>query len=179
MSTKDSPASRRERRITAGEIVSAADEHQQVAVPTPWRRRARTADGGRARGERCRRLAYRGGLGTSLQSPIHDCERRRSGARHFPFAFHSTSRASRSALSRSRLAENAFCAISCSVTAFSASTWRNALRASRTALVIGLNGSTSPGVFVIASPWRVFLWSLPRVATRRWRGSRSGILWHV
>jgi hypothetical protein len=31
-------------------------------------------------GERCRRLACRGGLGTSLQSPIHDCERRRIGA---------------------------------------------------------------------------------------------------
>jgi hypothetical protein len=38
-----------ERRIAAGEIISAADEHQQVAVPTPWRCRARTADGGRAR----------------------------------------------------------------------------------------------------------------------------------
>jgi hypothetical protein len=75
MSTKDSPASCRERRITVGEIISAADEHQQVAVPTPWRCRARIADGGRPRGESCRRLGYRGGLGTSLQSPIYDCER--------------------------------------------------------------------------------------------------------
>src|SRR5450755_155898 len=70
---------------------------------------------------------------------------------HFPFAFSSASRVSRSALSRSRLAENAFCTISCSVTDFSASIWRNALCASRTALVIGLNGSTSPGLFVTAS----------------------------
>src|SRR6266851_5654936 len=62
------------------------------------------------------------------------------------------SRANRSALSRSRLLENAFCAISCSVIAFSASTWRNALRASRSAEVIGLGGSISPGVFVIFSP---------------------------
>src|SRR5271156_6992896 len=62
------------------------------------------------------------------------------------------SRASRSTLSRSRLAENAFCAIARSVIAFPASTWRNALRASRSALVIGLGGSTSPGVFVISSP---------------------------
>jgi hypothetical protein len=36
-------------RFTPGEIVSAADEHQQVAVPTPWRCGARTANGGRAR----------------------------------------------------------------------------------------------------------------------------------
>jgi hypothetical protein len=62
------------------------------------------------------------------------------------------SRANRSALSRSRLAENAFRAISCSVIAFSASTWRNALRASRSALVIGLGRSNSPVVFVISSP---------------------------
>jgi hypothetical protein len=48
-----------------------------VAVPAPWRPHARTADSGRALGERCRRLAYRG-LGTSLESPIHDCERRRT-----------------------------------------------------------------------------------------------------
>jgi hypothetical protein len=51
-----------ERHITAGEISSTTDKHQQVAVLTPWRCRARTADGGRARGERYRRLAYRGGL---------------------------------------------------------------------------------------------------------------------
>jgi len=44
------------------------------------------------------------------------------------------SRVSRSALSRSRLAWNAFCAISCSVIA-SASTLRNALCASRSSLV--------------------------------------------
>ena len=62
------------------------------------------------------------------------------------------SRVSRSALSRSRLAENAFCAISCSVIAFSASSWRNASRASRSALVIGFGGSNSPGLFVISSP---------------------------
>src|ERR1700676_1900552 len=76
----------------------------------------------------------------------------RSG--YFPFAFSAASRASRSALSRSRLLENAFCAVSCSVIAFSASTWRNALRASRSAEVIGLVGATSPGVvvFVISSP---------------------------
>src|ERR1700738_1344703 len=60
--------------------------------------------------------------------------------------------ASRSALSRSRLAENAFCAISCSVIALPASTWRNALRAARSASVIGMGGSNSPGVFVISSP---------------------------
>src|SRR6266699_5615851 len=71
---------------------------------------------------------------------------------HFPFAFSSASGASRSALSRSRLADNAFCAISCSVIACSASTWRNTFRASRSALVIGLGGSNSPGVFVISSP---------------------------
>src|SRR6267142_2126531 len=81
---------------------------------------------------------------------------------HFPVALGSAfvsatrvpaaSRANRSALSRSRLLENAFCAISCSVIAFSASTWRNALRASRSAEVIGLGGSTSRGVFVISSP---------------------------
>src|SRR6188474_2802094 len=45
--------------------------------------------------------------------------------------------ASRSAFRRSRLLENAFCAISCSVIAFLASTGRNALRASRSALVGG------------------------------------------
>jgi hypothetical protein len=60
------------------------------------------------------------------------------------------SRSSRSALRRSRFFENAFCAISCSVIAFSASTWRKALRASRSALLIGFCGSTSPGVFVIS-----------------------------
>jgi hypothetical protein len=38
-------------------------------------------------------------------------------------------------------------------------------------LVIGLNRSTSPGVFVIASPWRGFLWSLPRAAPRKAAGS--------
>jgi hypothetical protein len=69
MSTKDSPASCRERRITVGEIISAADEHQQVAVPTPWRCRARTADGGRARGESCRRLGYRGRPGHIVAMP--------------------------------------------------------------------------------------------------------------
>src|ERR1700724_735707 len=74
---------------------------------------------------------------------------------HFPFAFSSASRASRSALSRSRLAENAIYEISCSVTAFSASTWRNAFCASRTALVIGLNGSTSPGLFVTVAASRL------------------------
>jgi hypothetical protein len=41
---------------------------QQVAVPTPWRCRARTADGGRARGERCRRLDIHGGPKQKLQS---------------------------------------------------------------------------------------------------------------
>jgi hypothetical protein len=64
----------------------------------------------------------------------------------------SASRASRSAFRRSRFFENAFCAISCSAIAISASTWRNALRASRSALLIGFCGSTSPGVFVISSP---------------------------
>ena len=49
-------------------------------------------------------------------------------------------------------AENALCAIPCSVIAFSASTLRNALRASRSALVIGLGRSNSPVVFVISSP---------------------------
>src|SRR5207248_8645651 len=73
-------------------------------------------------------------------------------ASHLPFALGAlvfggggpaASLASRSAFRRSRLLENAFCAISCSVIAFLASTWRNALRASRSALV---------GVFVISSP---------------------------
>src|SRR4051812_24675703 len=72
--------------------------------------------------------------------------------RHFPFALEAlvfggggpaASLVSRSAFRRSRLLENAFCAISCSVIAFLASTWRNALRASRSALV---------GGFVISSP---------------------------
>src|SRR5882724_7131255 len=67
----------------------------------------------------------------------------------FVFGGPAASLASRSALRRSRFLENAFCAISCSVIAFSASTWRNALRASRSALVIGLGGSNSPAVFVI------------------------------
>src|SRR5437016_3337603 len=68
---------------------------------------------------------------------------------HFPFALEplvfagggpAASLASRSAFRRSRLLEKAFCAISCSVIAFLASTWRNALRASRSALVICLGG---------------------------------------
>src|SRR5437762_1573980 len=73
-------------------------------------------------------------------------------ASHLPFALGAlvfggggpaASLASRSAFRRSRLLENAFCAISCSVIAFLASTGRNALRASRSALVVG---------FVISSP---------------------------
>src|SRR5271169_1435114 len=71
------------------------------------------------------------------------------------------SRASRSALSRSRLLENAFCAISCSVIAFSASTWRNALRASRSTLLIGFGGSTSPGIFITSSPFNPLLFWPP------------------
>jgi hypothetical protein len=55
------------------------------------------------------------------------------------------SHASLSAFSRSRLVENAFCAISYSIIAFLASTWRNAFCASRSALVIGLGGSNLPG----------------------------------
>ncbi|OCK58755.1 hypothetical protein LMTR3_12585 [Bradyrhizobium sp. LMTR 3] len=46
------------------------------------------------------------------------------------------SRASRSAFRRSRFFANALCAISYSLIAVAASTWRNALRASRSALVI-------------------------------------------
>jgi hypothetical protein len=69
--------------------------------------------------------------------------------------------ASRSALCRSRLFENAFCAISCSVIAFSASTWRIALRASRSTLVIGFGGSTSPGIFITSSPFNLLLFWLP------------------
>ena len=80
---------------------------------------------------------------------------------HFPFALEplvfagggpAASLASRSAFRRSRLLEKAFCAISCSVIAFLASTWRNALRASRSALVICLGGRSPSGVFVISSP---------------------------
>jgi len=62
------------------------------------------------------------------------------------------SRASRSAFRRSRFFENAAWAISCSLIAVAASTWRNALRASRSALVICLGGSISPGAFVIFLP---------------------------
>ena len=77
---------------------------------------------------------------------------------HFAFALRAlgfvgggpaASLASRSALRRSRFLENAFCATSCSVIAVLASTSRNVLRASRTALVIGLGGSNPPFVFVI------------------------------
>jgi hypothetical protein len=69
---------------------------------------------------------------------------------YFPFALGAlvfrggggpaASLASRSAFRRSRLLEKAFCAISCSVIGFLASPWRNALRASRSALVVGLGG---------------------------------------
>ena len=62
------------------------------------------------------------------------------------------SRASRSALRRSRLFENAFVATSCSLIAFLASTWRNALRASRSAEVIGLAGSNFTRRFCHFSP---------------------------
>src|SRR6266446_503237 len=62
------------------------------------------------------------------------------------------SRASRSAFRRSRFFENAAWAISCSLIAVAASTWRNALRASHSALVICFGGSISPGVFVISLP---------------------------
>src|SRR5438876_7610277 len=78
--------------------------------------------------------------------------RLKGDGRHFPFALEAlvfggggpaASLSSRSAFRRSRLLEKSFCAISCSVIAFLASTWRNALRASRSALV---------GGFVISSP---------------------------
>src|SRR5882757_1862777 len=83
------------------------------------------------------------------------------------------SRASRSALRRSWFLENAFCAISCSVIAFSASTCRNALRASRSALLIGLC-STSPGLFVIS-----LLPSAPALQAGGWlRGGRRISGWH-
>jgi hypothetical protein len=50
------------------------------------------------------------------------------------------------------LREKAFSARACSDIAFAASTWRNALRASRSALEICFGGSCSPGVFVIGFP---------------------------
>src|SRR5207245_6418045 len=80
---------------------------------------------------------------------------------HFPFALGAlvfggggpaASLTSRSAFRRSRLLEKAFCAISCSVITFLGSTSRNALRASRSALVICLGGRSPSGVFVISSP---------------------------
>src|SRR4029450_93336 len=76
---------------------------------------------------------------------------------HFPFALEplvfagggpAASLASRSAFRRSRLLVKAFCAISCSVIAFLASTWRNALRASRSALVVGFGGWRAARGFV-------------------------------
>src|SRR6267143_6658021 len=48
--------------------------HQQVAVPAPWRRHARTADGDRA-WERCRRRATT--WAHRCKFPIHDCERQK------------------------------------------------------------------------------------------------------
>src|ERR1700712_4083462 len=58
----------------------------------------------------------------------------------------------RSARNRSRLLENALSAVSCSVIAALASTWRNDFRASRSALVAGFGCSKLPGVLVIYSP---------------------------
>jgi len=62
------------------------------------------------------------------------------------------SRASRSAFRRSRFFENATWAISCSLIAVLASTSRNALRASRSALLICFGGSLPPGVLIIFLP---------------------------
>lgn len=72
----------------------------------------------------------------------------RSRRHYLLFALNSAaSRASRSVLRRSRLLENAFCAISCSVMAFSASTCRNALWACRSAGVITFRSNISSLIF--------------------------------
>ena len=63
-----------------------------------------------------------------------------------------TSRARRSARNRSRLSENACSAVSCSVIAALASSWRNAFRASCSALVISFGCSKLPGVLAIVTP---------------------------
>src|ERR1700722_5021529 len=72
----------------------------------------------------------------------------RSRRHYLLFAANSpASRASRSVLTRSRLLENAFCAISCSVIAFSALTCRNALWACRSAGVITFRSNVSSLIF--------------------------------
>jgi len=64
--TSSRPSSRRGSAMACWSSSSAS-----MAVSSQGRR------GGRGLGESCRRLANRGGLGTSLQSPIHDCERQK------------------------------------------------------------------------------------------------------
>ena len=80
----------------------------------------------------------------------------RSERHYLPLAFFgagggsAASRASRSALRRSRFLSNALAVFACSVNADFASPSRRALRASRSSFERGLRGSNSPGVLPIS-----------------------------
>src|SRR5207249_7568594 len=126
-----------------------------------WKRGESLKAIGRAFGKPSSSIRQRPAAVEEVESKAGARKRPERGWCHFPFALEplvfacggpAASLASRSAFRRSRLLEKAFCAISCSVIAFLASTWRNALRASRSALVICLGGRSPSGVFVISSP---------------------------